>query len=115
MLNINLTPIFAIRGIEKPFTYLVQNGFTRHSANLLINSKNRVFRLDHIEKLCELLVCEPNDLLTWIPNPKQKYSDNFPLMKLKLQESNNLKDTLAKTPFSELKMLTDNIVNGKNK
>jgi DNA-binding Xre family transcriptional regulator len=114
MLTLNLAPIFRIRGIEKPFTYLVQNGFSRHAATLLINAKNRVYRLDHMERLCELLVCEPNDLLAWTPNHKQEYPENFPLLKLKHQETSNIKDTLIKTPLSELKILTESIVNGRN-
>jgi len=113
MLTLNLTPVFSLRGIDKPFTYLVQNGFTRHSANILINSKNRIFRLDHIEKLCDLLLCEPNDILTWTPNPNLQYPDNYPLSKLKLQETANIKNTFANTPYGELKKLADNIVNNK--
>lgn len=113
MLILNLNPIFKIRGIEKPFTYLVKNGFSRHAANLLINGKNRVYRLDHIEKLCEILVCEPNDLLTWLPESEQHYPENFPLAKLKKQASDslNLKDTLMKAPLSELRAITATIVN----
>ena len=114
MLIMNLNPIFKLRGIEKPFTYLVQNGFSRHAANILINAKNRVYRLDHVEKLCELLICEPNDLLAWIPNNKEEYPTNYPLSKLKHHDTGNIKEVLSKTPLSELKMITENIINAKS-
>lgn len=111
MLTLNLAPIFKIRGIEKPFTYLVQNGFTNHAAHLLINGKNRVFRLDHIEQLCALLICEPNDLLTYTPSKNQKLPANHPLTKLKHQDADTLKDTLAKMPLNEIKNITNTIIN----
>jgi DNA-binding Xre family transcriptional regulator len=114
MLTLNLNPIFKIRGIERPFTYLVKNGFSRHAATLLINGKNKVYRLDHVERLCELLICEPNDLLSWIPDKEHSYPENYPLARLKYHETDNIKDTLEKTPLSELKIITENIVKGKN-
>ncbi len=113
MLTLNLMPIFRLRGIEAPFSYLVQNGFSRHSATTLVNGDNRVLKLAHIEKLCDLLVCEPNDLLAWTADGRQKYPDNYPLAKLKPQPVNDLKETLSKTPFSELKGITERIVNSK--
>jgi DNA-binding Xre family transcriptional regulator len=115
MLSLNLTPIFTARGINKPYSFLVKSGFTPHSANNLLNSKTRVFRLDHIEQLCTLLICEPNDLLVWTPNKGQQYSDNFPLAKLKQTTSaDNFHQTLATVPFKELKLITSTLLLGNN-
>lgn len=112
MLTINLTPIFKARGIEKPYTFLVKAGLSPHSANSIINSKTRIFRLDHIEFLCKLLVCEPNDLLLWTPDKGGKYAESFPLLKLINDDANNnWPETLAAMPFKELKEVTKGLMN----
>lgn len=100
----NLTPIFKARGIEKPYTFLVKAGLTPHSANYILNSKTRVFRLDHIELLCETLNCEPNDLLMWTAEKNKNYADNLPLKNLQQNDNNeNILETLTKLTYKELK------------
>lgn len=104
MLSLNLTPIFKARGITKPYSYLVKNGFTNFTASNILNSNSRSFRLDHIEMLCNLLVCEPNDLLLFTPDKDKQYAPNNPLLKLAGDDgSNDWSDTLATMPFKELK------------
>lgn len=115
MLTLNLTPIFKARGILKPYTFLVKAGLSPHSANSIINSKTRVFRLDHIELFCNIFTCEPNDLLVWIPDKGQQYAENNPLLKLKQDDINqNLQETLASMPFKQLKEITKSILNKQN-
>lgn len=111
MLTVNLNPIFKARGIDRPYTFLVKAGLTPHSANVLLNSKTKVFRLDHIEKLCLILKCEPNDLLVWIPGKNEIIADDHPLNRLKHDESTaiDLKETLMKMPYRELKSLSSKI------
>ena len=112
MLTLNLTPIFKARGIDKPYSFLVKAGLTAHSATNILNSQTRIFRLDHVELLCKVLVCEPNDLLLWTPNSGEKFEPNFPLSKLIQVETglNNWKETLATMPFKELKEVTKAII-----
>lgn len=111
MLTLNLNQIFRARGIERPYTFLVKAGLTPHTANVLLNSKTKVFRLDHIEKLCLVLKCEPNDLLVWYPNKNELIADDHPLTKLKHGESPtiDLKKTLLNMPYSELKSLSSKL------
>jgi DNA-binding Xre family transcriptional regulator len=107
MLYLNLGPIFAARGIKRPYSFLVKSGFTHHTAKSILHSKTRIFRLDHIEDLCRILVCEPNDLLAWKPDQDVQYAAQNPLEKLRVSESEpTLNDTLATMPFSELKKAT---------
>lgn len=111
MLSINLTPIFNARGIQKPYSFLVKNGFTNFTASNILNANSRSFRLDHIEMLCHILVCEPNDLLLFTPDKDKQYAPNNPL--LKLANDDNTGDwstTLATLPFKELKEATKNIL-----
>lgn len=111
MLSLNLAPIFKMRGIEKPYTFLVKAGLSPHSATTILNSKTRIFRLDHIELLCDVLVCEPNDLLAWTPEDEKIYPENYPLAKLKFQQAETMwVDTLSKMTYKELKEVTRTIL-----
>ena len=111
MLSLNLQPIFNARGIDRPFTFLVNAGFTRHSATIIINNNTKSLRFKHIELLCKVLFCEPNDLFLWTPEKGEHYAENFPLSKLKKSEPiGNWKETLAKMPFKDLKEVTKNII-----
>jgi DNA-binding Xre family transcriptional regulator len=115
MLGFNIKPIFQARGIERPYTFLVKAGLSPHSANSILNSTTRTIRLDHVELLCRVLVCEPNDLLFWIPNSGENLSDNHPLNKLKQVEAAiDLKQTIENMPYRELKEATRTII-GNNK
>ena len=113
MLSLNLAPIFSMRGIEKPYTFLVKAGLSPHSATTILNNKTRIFRLDHVELLCDILVCEPNDLLVWTPDKGKHYSENNPLVKLKQQSEVSWQETISKMTFQELKEISNTIVEKK--
>lgn len=107
MLTLDLTNIFNAKGIDKPFPFLTKAGFSYHTTHNLLNSKSRIFRLDHIEKLCEVLICEPNDLLSWTPDKNKIIADQHPLHKLKKNKTaKNLKETLANLSYKEIEELT---------
>ena len=107
MLTLDLTNIFNAKGIDKPFPFLTKAGFSYHTTHNLLNSKSRIFRLDHIEKLCEVLICEPNDLLSWTPDKNKIIADQHPLHKLKNDKTaKNLKETLANLSYKEIEELT---------
>ncbi|MGG9970760.1 helix-turn-helix domain-containing protein [Ferruginibacter sp. SUN002] len=109
MLTLNLAPIFKARGIDRPYSTLVKAGISRMSAGKILNGTTRVFRLDHIEIICTILHCEPNDLLQWTPSG-QTNSTTHPLNNLKQTSiSSNLKQTLATIPLKQLKEF-DNII-----
>ena len=110
MLTFNLLPIFNARGIDKPYSFLVKAGFAPQAAHSIINSKTRVFRLDHIELLCNILVCEPNDLMVFIPNSEHPLSPGHPLNNLQQTEaSKSIMHTLSTIPFKQLKEMTKQI------
>lgn len=110
MLSLNLKPIFQARGIERPFSFMVKAGISPSSANAILDGSTRTFRLDHIELLCKILICEPNDLLLWTPNKDQQYSNDHPLFNLQQQDSfKDLKQTMATIPYKQLKEITKQI------
>lgn len=110
MIRLNLTPVFQARGIEKPYNYLVRSGFTRHTAYSLANNDMLSIHVDHIEKLCTVLVCEPNDLFVFTPRKDRHYPPNHPLLNLLQQDvPGYLKQALANMPLKQLKELTKDI------
>ncbi|MBB2146776.1 helix-turn-helix domain-containing protein [Pedobacter sp. LMG 31464] len=114
MLSLNLNTIFKARGIEKPYSYLVKAGINPRSANGLLASTPRALKLDHIEIICKLLLCTPNDLLIWTPTKDQTYPENHPLHALKKpEEQNNIHELLATMSFEQVKEITQTINNIK--
>lgn len=108
MLKLNLKPVFQARGIERPYTFLVKAGLSPHSANVILNSASRVFRLDHIEVLCEKLNCTPNDILIWIPAQNSLLSEKHPLNRLKQGiPSFNWKETFKTIPLEQLNEIAE--------
>jgi DNA-binding Xre family transcriptional regulator len=65
MLVFNLSRIMALRGIEKPFAFLVKRGFYRTIASNLLNNRANNIKIAHLEALCRALNCTPNDLFEW--------------------------------------------------
>ena len=110
MLDINLNHIFKARGIDNPYSFLVKAGMTYHSANALLYTHKKVFRLDQIEFLCSVLNCEPNDLLFWNPDKKKPLPPTHPLYKLKKENVNfDLRETLDNMSFEELKKVAKSL------
>jgi DNA-binding Xre family transcriptional regulator len=107
MLVFNLKAVMQARQIERPYSFLVKAGISPHSANDLLHSQTRTFRLDHIEKLCEILHCEPNDLVAFIPNSTQKLQENHALNKfIQIEESFDWQETIKTLPITQLKELS---------
>lgn len=115
MLNLNIKPILVARGIERPYTYLVKAGISRQCAHKILHSKTRIFRLDHIELLCRVLNCEPNDLLSYTPDSQTILHETHPLNNLRKEETSqsSIKDSLANIPYKELKALTSQLLEKK--
>lgn len=103
MLTLDLRPIFKTRGIEKPYTLLVKSGISPQSATKILNSKTRIFRLDHIEIICDKLNCTPNDLLSWTPDKNAKLAETHSLTRLKRDKTAfQLQDTLKTMSLEQL-------------
>ena len=110
MLYYNLAPIFKARGIDNPQAFLVKAGISNHSAQNIIFGQTRTFRLDHIEVLCRVLICEPSDLLGYKENPNHKIPEDHPLNNLKQTESSkSINDTITTMPYKQLKELAKQI------
>ena len=83
MLIYNFTRIFKLRGIDKPFSYMVKNGYSANFATRIANNRLERLHLGEIEKLCLLFKCTPNDLYEWIPASTDVADSNHPLFPIR--------------------------------
>lgn len=103
MLKLDLQPIFRMRDIKYPYTFLRAHGFTHNIAAKLVSGKPRQCYYRHIEQLCRILLCTPNDLFVWIPDENNVYPDNLPLKGLMMKpEEFSLVEEMKKMPFDEM-------------
>lgn len=112
MLILNLKPIFTARGIDKPYAFLTKNGFTHNTAKSLVAGKSPTINIRYMERLCELLWCEPNDLFLWQPAENTRIPDGHPLLPLlRTQETVlNIKHMLARVPLKKLNGLSEVLI-----
>lgn len=107
MLIYNLKVLFRERGIERPFSFLVKAGIAPATAHNILHNNTRTSKLRHIELLCRIVLCEPNDLLVWVPDKGVVYPDDLPLWKLvRKSEGEELVAMLSKMPLDELREVT---------
>jgi DNA-binding Xre family transcriptional regulator len=87
MLYFDIRRVLELRGIDKPYTFLIKNGFVSQTATNMVN--NRLGRIipEQMEKLCLLLHCTPNDLFDWDDDKKSVVADNHPLRTLIKEKS----------------------------
>lgn len=83
MLTFNLTRVFALRGIDKPFAFLVKCGFHRTIASNLMNNRAVNIKIRHLQTICRALNCTPNDLFEWKPDENDTLGENHSLNSLK--------------------------------
>ena len=103
MLRLNVMPVFRARGIDNPYYFLVKQGLSPYTVNNILFNGVSSLNLSHVELMCKLLVCEPNDLLVWTPDKNQFYPENHPLQKLKPKPLPiDVQQTLSAIPYKDL-------------
>lgn len=83
MLIFNIQRVFSLRGIGNPYGQLVKLGISRPTAWNILENKVNSIQGKHLEKICEYLNCEPNDLYEWKPNRDTVNPDEHPLKGLR--------------------------------
>ncbi len=73
--------LFKARGIRKPLHWLLQNGFPVSAARAIARETYQSLPLVHLERLCRLLHCTPNDVVRWQP-PEGTVVTGHPLQAL---------------------------------
>jgi DNA-binding Xre family transcriptional regulator len=100
--------MFALRKIDKPHQALVKNGFAKSSATNLLKYVNRRLTIEHVEKLCVLLNCTPNDLFEWRSKTNEALDEHHALNSLKRSDkSENLTEMIRKIPVEKLSQVDE--------
>ena len=81
MLYFNVRRVMEMRGIAKPFAFLLRNGFIRSTAVNFMNGNAELVKVAHIQKLCLLLNCTPSDLFDWQQTAKSPALDETQALK----------------------------------
>jgi DNA-binding Xre family transcriptional regulator len=86
MLRYNIKRVLVLRGIERPHSFLMKNGFASQTARNFMTNNVVHIKPAQIERLCVLLHCTPNDLYEWQPNASAPVAENHPLKELKREK-----------------------------
>lgn len=115
MLELNLHRVFALRGVNNPFTTMVKLGISRPTATNLLNNNVSSIKCKHLEKICEFLNCEPNDLYEWKPSKNTPNAENHPLRNLqRLDNPNEISQTLRLIPLDKLNQIKTLLIEKEN-
>ena len=113
MLYLDIVKACSNRGIEDPRRWLVKNGFTHVAAGRLIKPTQGSFSYATLERLCVLLFCTPNELLSWQPKDAT-VAANHPMYKLKqVAKEQSINSKLKHLPPEKLEALHA-FINGLN-
>jgi len=102
MIKLNLSRIARKRGIVKLHKFLKDNGFHKDTATQLTDGTMDFVKFDKLEKLCELLVCEPYDILEWIPDAGVDVAKHPLRVMLPKPDDVEIKKILLQLPLDKL-------------
>jgi DNA-binding Xre family transcriptional regulator len=93
-----------MRGVDKMFSFLNANGFVHSTAYYLISGKVSNVKIAHIEKLCVLLNCTPNDLFEWKRDAQDNLATDHALNSLDKDDEKpvNVKALLKDIPIEKM-------------
>jgi putative transcriptional regulator len=83
MMRIRIKEMIKEKGIKFPYSAMVKAGISRGVANKYMKGKKQYILVDHVEKLCLLFRCLPNDLYEWVPDNTLQDDATQPLQALK--------------------------------
>lgn len=97
-----------MRGIDEPYRWLVRNGFVPQTATTWTKYRIGYVKPEHIEKLCLLLNCTPNDLFQWREDNKTVVPEGHALRTLKRDnDAPSATELLRDIPANKLEKLSE--------
>lgn len=119
MLKYNIGRILKARGIDRPFGYLTNEGFSKSFASRIRDNRVNQLQNKDIEKLCLALGCTPNDLFDWTPDGRTERYKDHPMQQLNREGKEiDLNETLSSIPVDKLeavqKLIAKEIEKGVN-
>ncbi len=87
MIELYLKPYMTARGLRPvPFT-LEKMGLKRNESINLLRDSTKLVKFSTLHRLCAVLHCTPNDLLTYKPAVENELLESHPLQKLRKIEN----------------------------
>jgi DNA-binding Xre family transcriptional regulator len=83
MLQLDVLKVCNNKGIDNPKRFLVHHGFSHSAAFRLVNNQQDSVSMSVLQKLCTILYCTPNDLMSWHATETNTLPANHPLTILK--------------------------------
>jgi hypothetical protein len=105
MLYFDIKRVLELRGIERPYTFFLKNGFVSQTAANLANNRVGHVKPEQMEKLCFLLNCTPNDLFDWQPDNKTVVPENHALRTLSKSKTASFTEMVKDLPVEKLSQL----------
>jgi len=105
MIRLRIKALMKEKGIKAPFKAMVKLGIRHDDAHKYMSGIKQWIVIEHIEKLCLFLRCQPNDLFEWVPDDKLQDHPNQPLQKLKPKPPFVLDDAAKDLTPDELREL----------
>lgn len=116
MLTINVARVFKLRGLSGYLIRLVRAQISRRTAKGFLNGTAANIKLRHLEKICLMLNCTPNDLFDWKPDAEVNPPETHALYNLrKNQEIKFFSEKLKEIPIEKLGELNEIIEGLKQK
>lgn len=110
MLRYNFEKVFLAKGINQPYAFLVNGGFSSGFASKVKNNRVKRLELREMEQLCIILNCTPNDFTEWIPDGTHKSDYKHALNDLRISEEYiDLVQTINSIPLSKARKLNEMI------
>lgn len=102
MIVLNIKALCKARGIKNAHAALCKAGISPHVATAYLKGKKPQFVTAHIELLCRLLRCTPNDLFKWQPDTAADDYPENPLQAIRHKPLLNLEQKLKNMSIKEI-------------
>ena len=107
MLILNVSRVIRLRGYDKAFSFLYNNGFSRSIANNILSKKAQEIKIDQIERLCVVLNCAPSDLFEWQPDANQRVGEQHALKSIvRTGDAPPITNIIKNVPIEKLEKLS---------
>ena len=103
MITLQIRELCELRGFKAPLRALMKSGISQRVSQGYLEGKKKNLSLKHVERLCTLLRCTPNDLFAWTPDSEaENYAEN-PLQKIRQQPMPALQKVIGTLTLEEVR------------
>lgn len=103
MITLQIKQLCTLRGIKSPLSVITKAGISQQVAYKYLTGEKKNLTMQHIEILCKLFRCTPNDLFAWVPKDKTDDYPENPLQKIRLQQLPDLHQIMNNLTLEEVK------------